>query len=37
VIAIKRETVVIEESYVDFYGVQKKREVNMKLTAESPE
>lgn len=37
VIAIRRERIVIEESYVDFYGVQKKREVNMKLTPESAE
>ena len=37
VIAIRRERIVIEESYVDFYGVQKKREVNMKLTSESAE
>ena len=37
VIAIQREKIVIEESYVDFYGAQKKREVNMKLTPESAE
>lgn len=37
VVAIKREGIVIEESFVDLYGAQKKREVNMKLTAENVE
>ena len=32
--AIKSNEVVIEESYVDFYGARKIRQVNMKLVSE---
>jgi Tfp pilus assembly protein PilP len=37
VIAIKRDGILIEERFVDLYGVQKKREVSMKLSAENVE
>jgi type IV pilus assembly protein PilP len=37
VVAIRRDAIVIEELYVDLYGAQKKREVNLKLLAENSE
>lgn len=37
VIAIKRDGITIQESYVDLYGAEKKREVSMRLTAEGAE
>ena len=37
VVAIRRDAIVIEEVYVDLYGAQKKREVNLKLLAENAE
>jgi Tfp pilus assembly protein PilP len=37
VVAIRRDAVVVEEIYVDLYGAQKKREVSMKLAAETSE
>lgn len=37
VIAIKRDGIMIQESYVDLYGAEKKREVSMRLTAEGTE
>lgn len=37
VVAIRRDGIIVEEVFVDLYGAQKKRQVNMKLTAENPE
>ena len=37
VVAIRRDAVVVEETFVDLYGAQKKREVSMKLAAETSE
>jgi type IV pilus assembly protein PilP len=35
--AIKAGEIIIEESYVDFFGAKKRREVNMKLAVEKTE
>ena len=32
--AIKRNEVVIEETYIDFYGARKVRQVSMRMAAE---
>lgn len=37
VIAIKRDGITIQESYVDLYGAEKIREVSMRLKAEGAE
>jgi type IV pilus assembly protein PilP len=35
--AIGRDALVIEEEYIDLYGVKRKREVSMRLAAEGSE
>ena len=35
--AIKPNEIIIEETYVDLFGVKKKREVNIKVSVEKAE
>jgi Tfp pilus assembly protein PilP len=37
VMAIKADEIIIEETYVDFFGAKKRREVNIKLAVEKTE